>query len=868
MKNKSNNPQMKQGTRTGLKVRTKLSTRILVVAAFLFILISSGLIVFINLTNSREAHAAISGDYRSAASGNWSSTSTWETYNGTSWIAAVATPTSADGNITIQNTHTVTITANVTVDQVVINTGGKIDLSSGVTLTVANGAGTDMDVSGIFKNAGSVSINSGAKILYSTGGKYQHNFTTSAGTIPASQWNPGSTCEIIGYTTNTSNPSGFSQTFQNFSWNCTNQTNAIDFGGGFPSINGDFTITSTGTSSIQFDFQGNNTTLNVGGNLYVQGGTTYGCTNGAITANITGNFIQSNGTFAFDAAGGVAYGNQSMIMNVTGSMIISGGILDLSQCTANNSSKGTGTLNLSGDLTLSGTGLLTESSAQSRGQVNFTGAAIQYLTSVSNITNAVDFTIISGSILSTGTNFLTGTGDFTLSSGAGLMMGDANGITTTGASGNVQCTGSRSYSTGADYTYDGSVGQNSGNGLPSTVHNLTLNNNSNVTLTNSTSVSNILTFTKGLCITSANTLTLGTSTAVLGTLTRVSGHVYGNFKRWIAAAATSNILFPVGTLSYYNGANISFTVAPTAGSIISTFIPTNPGTNGFTLTDAGTSLTTIGYGYWSFTAANSFAGGTYTVNLYANGFPGITDYTDLHIVRRVSGGSAWTLNGTHSVGTGSNSAPVVNRTGMTSLGHFGIGSGSTNPLPIELVYFNANINDEKQVDLSWATASEINNDYFTVERSSDGLHFTEVLRKQGAGNNTSTIYYKDIDQNPLSGISYYRLKQTDYDGHYSYSKTNSVTNKPKNNESVLKLVSISPNPFSEKFKVGFTMKQTGPVEIQLLNSSGNIVEKEVILSYDGPNVFSFQNTERLSPGIYFINLIYNDQKITQKIIKE
>jgi hypothetical protein len=448
------------------------------------------------------------------------------------------------------------------------------------------------------------------------------------------------------------------------------------------------------------------------------------------------------------------------------------------------------------------------------------------------------------------------------------MIGDANGITTSGASGNIQCTGSRSYSTGGDYTYDGAVGQNSGNGLPATVHNLTLNNNSNVTLTNSTSVSNIITFTKGIFVTSANTLTLGTSTSTLGTLSRTSGHVYGNFKRWIAAAATSNILFPVGTLTYYNGANFSFTVAPTAGSISSTFIPTNPGTNGFPLTDAGISLTTIGYGYWSFTAANGFAGGTYNVNLSANGFPGITDYTELHTVRRASGGSPWTLNGNHSAGTGSNATAVSNRLLMTSLGHFGIGSNTANPLPIELISFHAKLNSG-EVDLSWATASEINNDYFTVERSADANHFTEVLRKNGAGNSTSILNYQDADQHPLSGHSYYRLKQTDYDGHFTYSKTEAVNNKLLKTEvdPELKLIAVSPNPFSEKFKVAFTTQKAGAVTVELINSSGKLVAQQIIQSNEGPNTFNFTDDQKLPQGIYFINLLFNDEKISQKIIK-
>ena len=90
----------------------------------------------------------------------------------------------------------------------------------------------------------------------------------------------------------------------------------------------------------------------------------------------------------------------------------------------------------------------------------------------------------------------------------------------------------------------------------------------------------------------------------------------------------------------------------------------------------------------------------------------------------------------------------------------------TTPLPIDLVSFEANANDD-QVDLKWITASEINNDFFTIERSADAKEWKEVLA--GAGNSNQTINYFDSDYEPLTGISYYRLKQTDFNDQSSYS---------------------------------------------------------------------------------------------------
>jgi hypothetical protein len=97
-------------------------------------------------------------------------------------------------------------------------------------------------------------------------------------------------------------------------------------------------------------------------------------------------------------------------------------------------------------------------------------------------------------------------------------------------------------------------------------------------------------------------------------------------------------------------------------------------------------------------------------------------------------------------------------------------------LPIELISFEANLNANNQVDIFWSTASEQNNDFFTIERSIDGLNWEIVATVAGAGNSTNRIDYAAYDLRPLSGISYYRLKQTDYDGAFEYSNIVSVFN--------------------------------------------------------------------------------------------
>jgi hypothetical protein len=111
---------------------------------------------------------------------------------------------------------------------------------------------------------------------------------------------------------------------------------------------------------------------------------------------------------------------------------------------------------------------------------------------------------------------------------------------------------------------------------------------------------------------------------------------------------------------------------------------------------------------------------------------------------------------------------VVKRTGASGWSNWGFGGGGVNPLPIELLEFNAIANGDV-VDLSWITASEINNERFEVERSSNAQQFTKVATVAGAGNSNTLLSYSASDTQPLQGVSYYRLKQIDYHGSYAYS---------------------------------------------------------------------------------------------------
>jgi len=899
--NKMNKPMARFRLVQRPRVRARMMThqKVLLVTS-LFSAIALGFVIFINLYQTNEAYAAVNGDYRSAATGNWNATATWERYNGSSWVAAVATPTSTDGVITIQNGHTVTVTASVTVDQVVVDAGGQITVSTG-TLTVNNGAGTDLTANGnvdivsnittggsaTFDMAGTVTLRTtgtlslgGSSVvtilsggyfkreggtastnsgwIINSGGTFEHNI--DGGTIPTGTWNSNSTLKLTGITV--TNPLGLNQILGNLIYDCPNQTANIDLNDNLNTVNGDFTVVTTGTGSFKFDKSSTNNGLTVGGNYVQQSGTVKMTNNGNWNVSVGGNFTLNNGTFIMAGTSGVP------VLTVTGNLIINNGILDMSQYTSNNSSSGIGTINLSGNFTMTG-GSLTETATNvGRGDFNFAKTGTQtFSLSGSTITNTINFKVNSGSILDAGNNIFTGDGTFTLASGGSIILSSPDGISSSGATGNVQCTGARSFSTGANYTYNGSSAQITGSGLPSTVNNFTLNNSSGITLTNSVIVSSILTFTSGNITTNANVITLGTTQSNLGTLNRTSGHVIGSIKRWMSSSTVNNILFPVGTATYYEGANLSITSIPSGGTITANFTATGNSFYGLQIADGGEMIGTVAEGYWTLTPADGFSTGGFTLNLYANSLvPIMTNYTKMHIIRKALLGDPWSVNGTHTAGTGSNANPVANRTAANQWGIFAIGSAVGFPLPVELIRFDAKPAGNA-VECLWATASEINNDNFTVERSADGKRFVALETIVGAGNSNTTINYSFNDTRPLKGINYYRLKQTDFDGKFTYSPIKSVTLESNLPGTTFAINSVSPNPFRNEFSISYTVADNSTIGISIMNVNGQVVFKEKQNASRGVNRFDYNDNNNLPSGIYFATLSFDKEIQIQKIIK-
>ena len=190
-----------------------------------------------------------------------------------------------------------------------------------------------------------------------------------------------------------------------------------------------------------------------------------------------------------------------------------------------------------------------------------------------------------------------------------------------------------------------------------------------------------------------------------------------------------------------------------------------------------------------------------------------------------------------------------------------------NTLPIKLKSFSCK-HVKNDVELNWVTASETNNEYFSLERSVDGINFTVIGKVQGSKNSTIDISYSFTDDTPEEDINYYRLKQTDFDGKFTYSDIKSVRIKKNTTEGAgLKLESVYPSAFSDNFKINFSLTKSASVLFVLINVSGQIIVKENVQATAGINTYDFYNNYDLKDGVYFVALFYNDEKVIQKIIK-
>lgn len=191
---------------------------------------------------------------------------------------------------------------------------------------------------------------------------------------------------------------------------------------------------------------------------------------------------------------------------------------------------------------------------------------------------------------------------------------------------------------------------------------------------------------------------------------------------------------------------------------------------------------------------------------------------------------------------------------------------SPSPLPVSLVSFSGT-NTASGIQLKWVTASEINNDYFTLEKSMDGRNYGFLAKIPGAGNSNNKLYYQWIDRENNSSPVYYRLSQTDYDGKMEYFRPLVIRVK-RSDQPASRNLTLSPNPFNTTFSMEIISNEEQSAELQLYGLDGKLISNKVYALQQGNNTLFYTDNGQLPDGIYIAVVKTSGQEIKSgKIVK-
>jgi hypothetical protein len=193
------------------------------------------------------------------------------------------------------------------------------------------------------------------------------------------------------------------------------------------------------------------------------------------------------------------------------------------------------------------------------------------------------------------------------------------------------------------------------------------------------------------------------------------------------------------------------------------------------------------------------------------------------------------------------------------------GSWSLSALPIELLNFTVSKNDDHGANINWITSSEINNNYFTVERTKDDQNFETVATVLGAGNSNVELSYKTLDPNPLSGISYYRLTQTDFNGQSHNFSLVPFDNNISNDISLTLFPNISNGEYLSMTTNSADIGSTMNVSIYDLYEK-KILIKSIVIEQQALNLTELLSIPKLANGMYFLSAIINNNGYSFKFI--
>jgi Secretion system C-terminal sorting domain len=225
-------------------------------------------------------------------------------------------------------------------------------------------------------------------------------------------------------------------------------------------------------------------------------------------------------------------------------------------------------------------------------------------------------------------------------------------------------------------------------------------------------------------------------------------------------------------------------------------------------------------------------------------------------------GTAWTSPAGFS--NNADGSGTVVATGISNWGVFAMVAWPRNQ-QADLLEFNA-MNRKPVVDLEWKSMENTDARFYTVERSANGSDFISIQTLQATAPQQSSTYYS-TDEEPLAGVSWYRLKQTDYSGIIKYSTIIKIEN-GSNSEGEINVISVTPNPFKNFFTLLCDVPEGGSMSLQLLSINGQVVDTKNVMTERGRNTIEWQETKNIPPGIYLMILSDGKRKTVTKLYKQ
>ena len=380
-------------------------------------------------------------------------------------------------------------------------------------------------------------------------------------------------------------------------------------------------------------------------------------------------------------------------------------------------------------------------------------------------------------------------------------------------------------------------------------YNVQINNSSDVTLDGNVSIAGTLTLTDGIINTSSTKLlTINDGGSVSGGSN--TAHIDGP----IAKVGAGDFVFPVGDGGKW--ARVGLSSLSSSETFTVEYNKATP-TSNTTYTDP---LTKVSDNEWWQIDRAGTATADVTMYWEDSKWSGIGNFDDLRTVHWNSTSSKWeevtgTYTHTGNVDLDNAENGTLKVTGVSSFSPFSLGTidNTTNTLPIELISFNLS-KTENTVQLNWATASEINNSGFEIQRSNDAKEWETLNFVNGAGNSNNVIRYSYIDKNPLMA-NYYRLKQIDYDGSFEYSPIKYIDFNRKGN------ISIYPNPTKQGITIN-GIDSDRVANIYIFDHMGKLIK-----TY-GPNTQQL-DVQAYANGIYYIRIQYvNGEEESVSFIKK